>query len=73
MGIGMAIDVGVIVDNVWRLLAGVVLYLTIKVAVRRRSRAPSGRRAATRSGSARFWAPRASSPSCCSRSPRPTD
>ncbi len=33
MGIGMAIDVGVIVDNVWRLLAGVVLYLTLKVAI----------------------------------------
>lgn len=33
MGIGMAIDVGVIVDNVWRLLAGVVLYLALKVAI----------------------------------------
>lgn len=33
MGIGMAIDVSVIVENVWRLLAGVALYLLIKVAV----------------------------------------
>lgn len=33
MGIGMAIDVSVIVENAWRLVAGVALYLAIKVAV----------------------------------------
>ena len=33
MGIGMTIDLDVIVDNVWRLLAGVAIYLAIKVAV----------------------------------------